>query len=144
MLHIQIVQVGKTKDKYFKDAEDEFLKRLTPYAKIVIDTVEKKDADDSQKILNKIRKDSFVIALDINGVQHSSEEFAGLLDKIAVRGKVTFIIGGPHGLSKEVIERADLQLSFSKMTFTHQMIRVFLLEQIYRGFTILKGKTYHY
>jgi 23S rRNA (pseudouridine1915-N3)-methyltransferase len=144
MLHIQIIQVGKTKEKFFQEAENEFLKRLSRYAKITIDTVAEKGSDDGKKIIKKIRNDSFVIVLDIKGVQHTSEEFAHLLDKIMMTGKVTFVIGGPHGLSEDVLERADLKLSFSKMTFTHQMIRLFLLEQIYRGFTILEGKTYHY
>jgi 23S rRNA (pseudouridine1915-N3)-methyltransferase len=139
MLHIQLIQVGKTKDKFFIEAENEFLKRLSRYAKIQIDTVE-----EDEKILARTWKDSYKIVLEIKGKEYTSEEFAKLFEKIAIRGKVTFIIGGPFGLPKAVIESADLKFSMSKMTFTHQMIRIFLLEQIYRGFTILEGKKYHY
>ena len=139
MLHIQIIQVGKTKDKFFIEAENEFLKRLSRYAKIQIDTVE-----EDEKIPARVWKDSYKIVLEIKGKEFTSEEFAKILEKIAVRGKVTFIIGGPFGLPKNIIESADLKFSMSKMTFTHQMIRIFLFEQIYRGFTILEGKKYHY
>jgi len=138
MLHIQIIQVGKTKEKFFIEAENEFIKRLSAYAKLQIDTVEE------DKILNRAWKDSYKIVLEIKGKEFSSEDFAKLLGKIMEKGKVTFIIGGPFGLSKPVIEKADLKFSMSKMTFTHQMVRIILLEQIYRGFTILKGKKYHY
>lgn len=153
MLHIQIIQIGKTKDSYFIEAENEYRKRLSKYAKLEIATLDaKKIVDDNEKlkkaegelILAKIPTDHFVIAMEITGKQYSSEDFAKLLDKIAVRGKVTFIIGGPYGLADEVLQHVDLKLSFSKMTFTHQMIRTILLEQIYRGFTISAGKSYHY
>lgn len=139
MLHIQIVQVGKTKDSYFRQAEDEYVKRLGRYGKTTVDTV----ADD-EKILQRVNKDSYKIALVIEGKQFSSEEFADKLRDIGRTGHVTFIIGGPHGLPKEVIDSSDFSLSFSKMTFTHQMIRVILLEQIYRACTIIEGKKYHY
>jgi len=146
MLHIQIIQVGKTKDKFFIDAENEFIKRLSRYAKVQTDTIDSdsKDSDEEQKIQKRIWKDSYKVVLEIKGKEFSSEEFAKFLEKSGVKGKVTFIIGGPHGLPKAIIESADLKFSMSRMTFTHQMIRVFLLEQIYRGFTILEGKTYHY
>jgi 23S rRNA (pseudouridine1915-N3)-methyltransferase len=139
MLHIQIVQVGKTKDSYFRQAEEEYIKRLSRYGKTTVDTV---DSDD--KILQRVNKDSYKIALVIEGKQFSSEEFADKLRDIGRTGHVTFIIGGPHGLPTEVIEKSDFSLSFSKMTFTHQMIRVILLEQIYRACTIIEGKKYHY
>jgi len=139
MLHIQIIQIGKTKDSYFKEAEVEYIKRLSRYGKITVDTVE-----DDDKILSRVNKDSYVIALVIEGRQFSSEEFAEKLREIGKTGHVTFIIGGPHGLPKEVINASDFSLSFSKMTFTHQMIRVILLEQIYRACTIIEGKKYHY
>jgi 23S rRNA (pseudouridine1915-N3)-methyltransferase len=143
MLHIQIIQVGKTKDKFFIDAEDEFIKRLSRYAKVQTDTIET-DTSEEEKIQKRIWKDSFKVVLEIKGKEFSSEEFAKFLEKSGEKGKVTFIIGGPHGLPKSLIESADLKFSMSRMTFTHQMIRVFLLEQIYRGFTILEGKSYHY
>lgn len=139
MLHIQIVQVGKTKDSYFRQAEEEYVKRLSRYGKIIVDTV-----DDNDKILSRVNKDSYVIALVIEGKQFSSEEFADKLREIGRTGHVTFIIGGPHGLPAEVIDSSNFSLSFSKMTFTHQMIRVILLEQIYRACTIIEGKKYHY
>jgi len=139
MLHIQIIQVGKTKDSYFKEAESEYVKRLSRYGKITVDTVEEDD-----KILSRVNKDSYVIALVIEGKQLSSEDFAEKLREIGQKGHVTFVIGGPHGLPAEVIKSSDFSLSFSKMTFTHQMIRVILLEQIYRACTIIEGKKYHY
>ena len=153
MLHIQIIQIGKTKDSYFIEAENEYCKRLSKYAKLDIITLDaKKIVDDNEKlkkaegklILAKISADNYVIAMEITGKEYSSEGFAELLDEIAIRGKVTFIIGGPYGLADEVLKRADLKLSFSRMTFTHQMIRTILLEQIYRAFTISTGKNYHY
>ena len=139
MLHIQIVQVGKTKDSYFRQAEEEYIKRLGRYGKIAVDTV-----DDDSKILSRINKDSYVIALVIKGKELSSEDFAEKLRDIGRTGHVTFLIGGPHGLPVNVIDSSDFSLSFSKMTFTHQMIRVILLEQIYRAGTIIEGKRYHY
>ena len=140
MLHIQIIQIGKTKDKMFKDAEQEFEKRLSKYAKLDIVTV-----DDESKVLDRCEKGSHKVALDLKGDQGSSEDFADFIKRRQFDGgKVTFIIGGPFGLTLPVIDACDSKLSLSKMTFTHQMVRVFLLEQIYRAFTILEGKKYHY
>jgi len=139
MLHIQVVQVGKTKDLYFRQAEQEYIKRLGRYGKITVNT-----ANEDSKLMSLVNKDSYLIALVIEGKQFSSEEFADKLKDIGRMGHVTFIIGGPHGLPKDVVEKSDLALSFSKMTFTHQMIRVILLEQVYRACTINEGKKYHY
>lgn len=139
MLHIQIIQVGKTKDSYFRQAENEYIKRLGRYGKITVDTV-----GDDAKILPRVSKNSYVIALVIEGKELSSEDFAGKLRDIEITGHVTFLIGGPHGLPANVIDSSDFLLSFSKMTFTHQMIRIILLEQIYRACTIIEGKKYHY
>ncbi|MFC1647590.1 23S rRNA (pseudouridine(1915)-N(3))-methyltransferase RlmH [Patescibacteria group bacterium] len=140
MLHIQIIQVGKTKEKFFKDAENEFLKRLSRYAKVKVETV-----NDDSKILDRIEAGSFKVAMEITGEQYDSEQFADFIQRRQFEGgKVTFIIGGPLGLPIEVVEACDFKLSLSKMTFTHQMVRIFLLEQIYRAFTILEGKTYHH
>lgn len=153
MLHIEIIQVGKTKDRYFQDAEKELTKRLSPYARVrnLIVEVKKSGQDvkktiekESESIMKLIREDTVVIVLDVKGNQYTSEEFADLIGELSQRGKVTFVVGGPYGVSQKVLDRADIRLSFSKMTFTHQMIRVFLLEQIYRGFTIMQGKSYHY
>ena len=143
MLHIQIIQVGKTREKFFIEAENEFLKRLSRYAKIQIDTIES-DLNNDDKILKRIWKDSYKVVLEIKGQEFTSEEFSKFLEKMGIKGKVTFVIGGPHGLSNKVINAADFKLSLSKMTFTHQMVRIFLLEQIYRGFTLIEGKNYHY
>lgn len=153
MLHIQIIQVGKTKEQYYKEAEEELSKRLSRYAKVEIVIIdEKKGITDISKtmqiegvaILKRIPDGNYIIALDRKGDEYSSLEFAEFLKDTMVEGKLTFVIGGPYGLSEEVLNKADKKLSLSKMTFTHQMIRLFLLEQIYRAFTILKGKTYHY
>jgi 23S rRNA (pseudouridine1915-N3)-methyltransferase len=156
MLHIQIVQIGKTKAKYLMEGENEFLKRLKRYADIETITLnEEYGAMDKKKIikkegeailsfLEKFSKDSYIIVLDINGKEYSSEQFAHLLEKFFVKGKIMFVIGGPYGLTEDVLNKADLRLSLSKMTFTHQMVRLFLLEQIYRAFTILEGRKYHY
>lgn len=140
MLHIQIIQVGKTKEKLFKAAEEEFKKRLSKYAKLKINTVEK-----DSKILERIENDSYKVALEIRGEEFSSEEFADFIKRrMFFGGKITFIIGGPFGLPLDISDACDKKLSLSKMTFTHQMVRAFLLEQIYRAVTILEGKTYHY
>ncbi|MFC1599476.1 23S rRNA (pseudouridine(1915)-N(3))-methyltransferase RlmH [Patescibacteria group bacterium] len=140
MLHIQIIQVGKTKDKMFGKIEAEFEKRLSRYAKLDIVTV-----DDEEKIIDRCEKGSHKVALDMRGDQGSSEDFADFIQRRQFEGgKVTFIIGGPFGLSVPILESCDSKLSLSKMTFTHQMVRIFLLEQIYRAFTILEGKKYHY
>ena len=140
MLHIQIIQVGKTKDKYFKEAEKEFAKRLSKYAKLETITV-----DDESKILERCENGSHKVALEIKGDQGTSEDFADFIQRRQFEGgRVTFIIGGPFGLSIPTLDACDSKLSLSKMTFTHQMVRIFLLEQIYRAFTILEGKKYHY
>lgn len=140
MLHIQIIQVGKTKEKHFKIAEEDFLKRLSGYAKVRIDTV-----DDNAQIMGLVENGAHKVALDIHGVQTSSEEFAGFIQRRQFdTGKVTFIIGGPFGLPMDIIDQCNTRFSLSLMTFTHQMVRVFLLEQLYRAFTIIEGKKYHY
>jgi len=140
MLHIQIIQVGKTKEKLYKKIEEEFEKRLSKYAKLEIVTV-----DNDEEILDRCEKGSHKVALDVKGDQGSSEDFADFIQRRQFEGgKVTFIIGGPFGLSMPVLEACDSKLSLSQMTFTHQMVRMFLLEQIYRAFTILEGKKYHY
>lgn len=152
-LSIKIIQIGKTKDKFFKEAEKEFLKRLKPFAKIEQITLKeskkepKKAIEEEGKlILEKTDQNTYIIVLERTGLKVSSGKFAELIknQRDFGKGKITFIIGGPYGLSKEILQKANFQLSLSKMTFTHQMIRIFLLEQIYRAFTILEGKKYHY
>lgn len=133
--------------------EDMFEKRISPYAKITSTTVSASKSDrrenarreEFESLSKKLKSDFFVIALDENGTQKTSEEFAAELEEIRdfKGGKVQFVIGGSHGLHPDIIQKADSVLSFSKMTFTHEMVRMFLKEQIYRAFSILAGKTYH-
>jgi len=158
-MKITIISAGKIKEKYFTEAINEYAKRLSKYCRLIEEAVpdEKADEDfslaeieqvklkEGQKILSRIPKNSFVIVLDINGVQLRSEEFAKKLNTLAIEGvsDITFIIGGSNGLSEEVISCADYKLSFSKMTFPHQLFKVILLEQIYRAYKINAGETYH-
>lgn len=158
-MHISIVTVGKLKEKYLKQGIAEYVKRLNSYAKIEIFEVPDEKAPEElsevemeqvkqkegERILAKIHQDTYVIALAINGKLKSSEELAENLDKLATYGKskVAFVIGGSLGLSDEVLKRADEQLSFSKMTFPHQLMRLILVEQIYRAFRINRGEPYH-
>jgi 23S rRNA (pseudouridine1915-N3)-methyltransferase len=158
-VNISIVSVGKLKEKYLKLGIDEFTKRLTVYAKIELVEVPDEKAPEQlsdlemeqvkqkegEKILSKISPDTYVIALAIDGKMKSSEELADSLDKLATYGKskIAFVIGGSLGLSKEVLQRADEKLSFSKMTFPHQMMKLILLEQVYRAFRINRGEPYH-
>ncbi|TCN23944.1 23S rRNA (pseudouridine(1915)-N(3))-methyltransferase RlmH [Mesobacillus foraminis] len=158
-MNISIVTVGKLKEKYLKQGIEEYLKRLGSYAKVEIIEVPDEKAPEElseiemeqvkqkegERILAKIHQDAHVIALAINGKLKSSEELADTLNKLATYGKskVTFIIGGSLGLGGEVLKRADEQLSFSKMTFPHQLMRLILVEQIYRAFRINRGEPYH-
>ncbi|TAN33411.1 23S rRNA (pseudouridine(1915)-N(3))-methyltransferase RlmH [Patescibacteria group bacterium] len=151
-----IICLGKLKESYWREAEAEYLKRLKPFTKIEIrelkeeafgekdspETIKQKEAD---KILNALPKtDDFIIALDEHGKQFSSTELAKQLSQTQTRKNITFIIGGPLGLHSSVRQKADLELSLSPLTFTHQMCRVFLLEQIYRALMINGGRKYHY
>jgi 23S rRNA (pseudouridine1915-N3)-methyltransferase len=151
-MQIKLLTVGNVKEKYWKDACSEYMKRLQAYAKVKIVEVaeENKGATNRRKQkegeqLLKHIGDSYVIALAINGKTFSSEQFASKLDELGTYGKshVSFIIGGSDGLADEVLARADLQLSFSTMTFPHQLMRVILLEQIYRAYKIIRNETYH-
>lgn len=156
MLKIKIICLGRLKESYWRDAEKEYLKRLHPFAKIEIMEIpeisfQPKDdpanikTKEGESILKKIKDNEFVIALDESGEEKSSQDLAHWLEKIGQQGQtITFIIGGPLGLSGQVLARANFKLSFSKLTFTHQMMRILLLEQIYRAGNILMGKIYHY
>ena len=151
-MNITIIGVGKIKEKYLKLGIDEFSKRLTKYCKLDVielddekcpENLSEKDMlivkdKEGKKILSKIKNNSYVIALAIDGKNLSSEELADTMSKLAVRGNshITFVIGGSLGLSDEVLKRADYKLSFSKMTFPHQLMRLILLEQVYRAFRI--------
>lgn len=158
-MNISIVTIGKLKEKYLKQGIDEYLKRLTLYAKLeIIELPDEKAPEnlsememeqvkqkEGERILSKISDDTHVIALAIQGKMKSSEDLAADLDRLATYGKskVAFIIGGSLGLSNEVMKRANDTLSFSKMTFPHQLMRLILLEQVYRAFRINRGEPYH-
>ena len=158
-MNISIITVGKLKEKYLKQGIDEYLKRLSAYAKMEIIEVPDEKAPEElsetemlqvkqkegERILAKINPDAHVIALAIEGKMKSSEELADSMDKLATYGKskVAFVIGGSLGLSEDVLKRADEKLSFSRMTFPHQLMRLVLVEQVYRAFRINRGGPYH-
>lgn len=155
-MKIKIIALGKIKEKFLKDGIDEFLKRLTPYASVEIvelTPVEIKDENltekallqEGEKILSNIKSDSYVITLEIEGKQLSSEAFSEKINEITISGigELVFVIGSSCGIAKTVSERANFKLSISKMTFLHQFARLLLIEQIYRAFKILKNETYH-
>ena len=158
MLHINIICVGKIKENYLKDAITEYSKRLSKYCKLQIievadeqipDNLSNKLAEnvkeiEGKRILSQI-KNSYVISLDLKGKQFTSEEFSSKLENISLNlnSNISFIIGGSLGLSHEVIQHSNELVCFSKMTFPHQLIRIFLLEQIYRAFKISNHETYH-
>ncbi|MCM3705964.1 MULTISPECIES: 23S rRNA (pseudouridine(1915)-N(3))-methyltransferase RlmH [Cytobacillus] len=158
-MNISIITVGKLKEKYLKQGIDEYLKRLSAYAKMdIIEVPDEKAPEElsetemiqvkqkeGERILAKIHPDAHVIALAIEGKMKSSEELADTLDKLATYGKskIAFVIGGSLGLSQEILQRADEKLSFSKMTFPHQLMKLILLEQVYRAFRINRGEPYH-
>ena len=158
MLNIRIICVGKLKEKYWQDACAEYVKRLGAYCTIGIEEVKESklpanaSAADEQavidaegrSILEKIAKTDYVVALDIKGKEMSSEDIASLLGKTGfTHSTVDFIIGGSLGLSGDVKSRADVRMSFGKITLPHQLARVVALEQIYRAFKINAGETYH-
>lgn len=157
MLNINIICVGKVKEKYLKDAISEYSKRLSKYCKLNIIEIADEPIPsnlsaklsenikniEGNKILNNI-KNTYVISLDLKGKEFSSEQFAKNLENITLKSSsITFIIGGSLGLSSEVIHNSNEIICFSKMTFPHQLIRVFLLEQIFRAFKINNNETYH-
>lgn len=149
---IKIVCVGKIKEKYLQDAIAEYQKRITKYDNIKIVEIKDTTTEDINKNLlteeKEIRKhlnnNEYKIVLDIKGKELSSEELAAKLEKTYLESSnITFIIGGSYGLSESIKNEADYHLSFSKMTFPHQLFRVILLEQIYRSFKIINNETYH-
>lgn len=158
-MKISVITVGKIKEKYLRDAIAEYSKRLSRYCKLeIIEVADEKTPDqaggaaedairakEGERILKFIRDDMYVITLEINGKMLTSEEFAEKLESLGVQGKssIAFVIGGSIGLGKDVLKRSDFALSFSKMTFPHQLMRVVLLEQVYRGYRIINGAPYH-
>ncbi len=153
LMRIQILQVAPTKDASIRALEQEFEKRLQPYVKLetVVLPACKKDeravaqAEEMAAFLSKLDPEAHIVALDERGEQMDSPAFAAWLEKTRDfgPGKIQFLIGGSHGLHPDLLKRAHQRLSFSKMTFTHEMIRVLLKEQIYRACMILAGKSYH-
>lgn len=158
-MKISVISVGKIKEKYLRDAVAEYVKRLSRYCRTeMIEVADEKTPDqagaaaeeavrakEGERLLKYIREDMYVITLEINGKMFTSEEFAEKIETLGIQGKssVAFVIGGSIGLGKEVLKRSNLALSFSKMTFPHQLMRVILLEQVYRAFRIINGEPYH-
>jgi 23S rRNA (pseudouridine1915-N3)-methyltransferase len=158
-MQIVVIAVGKLKEKYWKQAWDEYAKRLQPYAKLQLvevadepapeqlsdaqmESVKAKEAD---RILAHVKDRDYLITLEIKGKSFTSESFASQLEKIAQQGhgRVVFIIGGSLGLHESVTKRSHMALSFSAFTFPHQLMRCILIEQIYRAFRIMRGEPYH-
>ena len=160
MLNINIICVGKIKENYLKDAISEYSKRLSKFCNLnIIELQDEKlpeKLNDSvicevknkecTKMVQAIKKDSYIICLDLKGKQFSSEEFSQKIDNIALNfnSSITFVIGGTLGLNQEILSLANEKICFSKMTFPHQLIRVFLLEQLFRAFKISNNETYHW
>ncbi|WP_035292930.1 23S rRNA (pseudouridine(1915)-N(3))-methyltransferase RlmH [Clostridium sp. KNHs214] len=158
-MNITIISVGKLKEKYLKMAIDEYSKRLGRYCKLeLIEVHDEKTPDNAsekeklaikekegQAILNHLKDNMYIVALDLKGKMISSEELSDFIGECTLKGSshIAFIIGGSLGLSQEILKRANYKLCFSKMTFPHQLFRVMLLEQIYRGFRIRSGEPYH-
>jgi 23S rRNA (pseudouridine1915-N3)-methyltransferase len=140
-MRVKLICVGKIKEPYLKDGINHFLTRLKPFTKLeVIEIKNQGSKKEGDSILEKL-DDEFVVIMDEKGKEYTSREFAFFFK--GVDQDITFIIGGPYGLSSDVKDRADATISLSQMTFTREMARLFLLEQLYRVFTILKGKSYH-
>lgn len=158
-MKITIITVGRLKEKFYREAVAEYEKRLGRYCKLEIlqvedektpdkaseteeDLIRKKEAD---RILKLLREDACVVTLEIAGKMYDSEEFAHIIEQKQTSGisHIQFVIGGSLGLHEEVCKKADLAVSFSKMTFPHQLMRVVLLEQIYRAYRIIQGEPYH-
>lgn len=158
-MKINIVAVGKIKEKYWKDAISEYSKRLGAYCDLkIIEVADEKTPDqasqaaedgirdkEGERILKHLKDDMYVITLEISGQMLTSESLAKKIEDLGIQGKssIAFVIGGSIGLGKEVLRRSNYALSFSKMTFPHQLMRVILLEQVYRGFKIQRGEPYH-
>lgn len=159
-MHIQIIQIGKSKHNFIHEAISEYMKRLEQFAKVEIKILReahvsvsankqqrtKAVEEEGKTILNALPKKTYLVALDEKGKSMDSIQFGQMIKRIKdfEGGNLTLIIGGPFGLSEHVKSKADLILSFSEFTFTHEIIRILLLEQIYRAFTIIINKTYHY
>lgn len=158
-MKITLITVGKIKEKYLKDAIAEYSKRLSKYCKLdIVEVTDEKTPDnaseiventirakEAERILKYVKEDAYIITLEIQGKQLTSEELAEKIEKLGTQGTshIIFIIGGSIGLGEEVLKKSNYALSFSKMTFPHQLMRVILLEQIYRSYRIISGAPYH-
>ena len=158
MLNIQLICIGKIKEDYLKNAIEEYRKRLSKYCKLeILELPDEKIPDklnstlsdeikqkECSNIIKHLKKSSYIIALDLGGKQLTSEEFSEKIQNLSMtNSNITFIIGGSLGLTNELLNCCQEKLCFSKMTFPHQLIRVFLLEQIFRGFKVAHNETYH-
>ena len=158
MLSINIICIGKIKEKFFKDAIDEYSKRLSKYCKLnILELPDEKIPDktnnsieneikskECDNIIKHIKKDSYIICLDLKGKEFSSEELSKEIENISMQSSnITFVIGGSLGLTEKILNLSNKKICFSKMTFPHQLIRIFLLEQLFRSFKISNGETYH-
>jgi len=160
MLNINIICIGKIKENYLKEAIAEYSKRLSKFCNLKIielqdeklpsklydSSISEIKEKECKKIIDSIKSDSYVISLDLTGKEISSEDFSKKIDSIALNfsSNITFVIGGTLGLTDEVLQKSNEKLCFSKMTFPHQLIRVFLLEQLFRAFKISHNETYHW
>lgn len=159
MLHIDVICIGKIREKFLKDAINEYLKRLSKYC--IVNIIELPDEKlptklndnlineikqkESNNILSKIKKDSYIFALDLKGKEYSSEQFANKIDNLSINtSNITFLIGGTLGMTNDLLNFSNESICFSKMTFPHPLIRVFLLEQLFRVFKISRGENYHH
>jgi len=158
-MKFQIITVGKLKEKYLRDGVAEYIKRLQRYASVeIIEVADEQTPDgasaaeeaqikarEGQRIEKYIKQDTYLIALAIAGKQFTSEELADKIAQLGLAGHshITMVIGGSLGLDAAILKRADLQLSFSKLTFPHQLMRLILVEQLYRSYRIIKGEPYH-
>ncbi len=156
-MKIVLLTVGKTEDAYIREGIDKFVKRLKHYTRLEITdlpelkntkalTQEQQKSKEAEMILKKITPHDHVVLLDENGMEFSSVQFADYLDKKAIGSvqSLIFVIGGPYGFDSSVYERANAKLTLSRMTFSHQMVRLFFVEQLYRAFSIIKGEPYHH
>ena len=142
-MKIRILTIGKLKEKYLVNGINEYVKRLNAYCKV--EMVEVPDDKEADKIVSKIKDDEYVIVLDLHGKEIDSVAFSKHIEECMIRGKstITFVIGGSLGLGKSLLQRANYRLCFSKMTFPHQLMKLILVEQVYRAYKIMRRETYH-
>ena len=158
MLTINVICIGKVKEKFFRDAIDEYSKRLSKYCKLnILELPDEKIPDrtnlnieneiktkECNNIINHIKKDSYIVCLDLKGKELSSEEFSKNIENISMQSsQITFIIGGSLGLTEKLLGLSNQKICFSKMTFPHQLMKLILVEQVYRAYKIMRRETYH-